>query len=70
MAKIFSIKHRTDLDSLREKSPAHAALMRIIQRSLPLVSNNSVISGIADNWLEDLWREGFKVVPRDDKESG
>jgi len=67
MAKIFSMKHRTDLDSLRKKSSAHAALMHAL-KAIP--GGEREVTDIADYILAGLWDKGFKVVRRDNKEAG
>ncbi len=59
-----------ELDFLRKKSRAHAAVMNMVRRGVPYAQNDAAISGVADAFLADLWSEGFKIVPRDDKEAG
>jgi hypothetical protein len=54
------------IDHLRKKSPAHAALMRVLQSPMPNGVREGDQTAIADWILGGLWGNGFKVVSKDD----
>jgi hypothetical protein len=55
------------LDLLRKKSKAHAALKAIFDHP-PSMPAGSTSSDWADLFMERLWLEGFKIVPRENKD--
>jgi hypothetical protein len=62
MGKVISF-----LDLLRKKSRAHAALKSIFDHP-PSMRADATSSDWADMFLERLWLEGFKIVPRENKD--
>jgi hypothetical protein len=55
------------IDLLRKKSPVHAALKAIFDHP-PSMPEGSTSSDWADLFMETLWKRGFMIVPRDQKD--